>query len=167
MIIGSAGNIIHNTSMPSVESPRNERKVSGQASGTLQGKPVFTADGSQVKRAQDNAADYKAGFASKLFDAGWSVVSLPATLFNAVTSALGSMIDQVINTYFVPKESQFTDEMRDMELSRLSAHIAKEANSINSAEQQQVSGSVDTPELSATDIKFLDEWAQDLDGKAR
>lgn len=115
MVTGIPANIVHHSpSQLSVESAGTESQVNRGDPGILNGHPVSVANGEQSQTAQANAANQKDGFASKLLSMGWSVITLPSTLFTAVTSALLSKFDSFLTAHFTPKESraEYWDNMQ-------------------------------------------------------
>lgn len=68
------------------------------ATGSLHGHSISNSNGEQGLGAQDNLSNRKAGFASRLASFGWSVIKLPASLFNTVTSNLIAAGNATVST---------------------------------------------------------------------
>lgn len=162
MTMNVSSNIIHPApvSLPEVAAGQ-EGTVAAAAAGTLNRRAVTVADGTQGKLAQANASSHRESFASKLGAAVGYVVSLPASLFNAVTSTLLSLFDGAINN-FTPKESRPSDDMRDMELARLDAQFAQNQRNI-APTPPHASGGLDAAKLSAKEQALMDALAHGTD----
>ncbi|WP_415804535.1 hypothetical protein [Bordetella muralis] len=93
------------------------------AMGPLSGHSISNGDSKQACDAQDNLSNHKAGFASRLSSFGWSVIMLPASLFNTVTSnliAVGNAAVSTLLSVLPEKRTENPDEIRAN-----AAHLAK------------------------------------------
>lgn len=120
------------------DSTTNERVG---ATGSLHGHSISNGDGEQGLDAQDNLSNHKAGFVSRLASFGWSVVMLPTSLFNTVTSNLIAVGNATVSTLLSVLPEKRTENPNEVKANAACVAKPRGAPKVAPGVSKQVRGS--------------------------